>query len=233
MASHELTVLCANVGTKWDAVWVHRLQQMVSENCSVPFQFKVVTNRLGEYPEEWGVPLSRNVVWTRDHHSQIPDSADLVLNTDKPQGCWAKLDFFIDQFGPQPIIALDLDVVILDDIVPLIRKNVHMPMQSPGHGNGSIYSFTPGFTGWKPPKKIPYRARPRGEQEYVQAMTEARPLPDCYSFKTHVASRPGKQPPPGTRIVYFHGRPTPADDKVQDLDWVSRTWRGFDRIERI
>jgi hypothetical protein len=206
---------------------------MVRDTISVPFQFKVVTNRLGDYPEEWGVPLSRDVVWTRDHHSEIPDSKHLILNTDKPQGCWAKLDFFIDQYGPYPIIGLDLDVVVLDDIVPLVRKNVHMPMQSPGHGNGSVYSFTPGFADWRPPLKIPYRARPRGEQEYVQAMTNARPLPDCYSFKIHVASRPDKLPPPGARIVYFHGRPTPADPKLENIGWINRTWRGFDKVERV
>lgn len=233
METPQLTVVCANVGTKWDPVWVYRLQQMVADHCSVPFQFKVVTNRLGDYPEEWGVPLSRDVVWTRDHHSKIPDHENLILNVDKPQGCWAKLDFFLDQFGPAPVIGLDLDVVILDDIVPLVRKNLHMPMQTPGHGNGSVYSFTPGFLGWKPPKQIPYRARPRGEQEYVQEMTQARPLLDCYSFKGHVASRPGKEPPSGTRIVYFHGHPTPASDKLANIGWINRTWKGLDRIERL
>jgi hypothetical protein len=206
---------------------------MVQATISVPFDFKVITTTDDQYPEEWVVPLSRSVIWTDAHHSEIRDQPNLVLNRNKPQGCWAKLDFFIDQYGPNPVIGLDLDVVVLDDIAPLVREELHMPYQTPGNGNGSVYSFTPKKVGWTPPHKIPYRARPRGEQEYVQAMTGAQELPDCHSFKLNVASRPNKEPPPGTRIVYFHGRPTPADDSLQYIHWISKTWKGLDRVERI
>lgn len=229
----KVTVLCANVGNKWFSSWVYRLHQMVEETISVPFDFKVITDNPEYYPEAWVMPLSRRVLWTDDHHSQIPDQPNLILNRAKPQGCWAKLDFFIDQYGPNPVIGLDLDVCILDDIYPLVREELHMPYQTEGHGNGSVYSFTPGKIGWHPPIKIPYRTRPRGEQEYVQNETGAQELPDCYSYKLHVATRPGKQPPPGTRIVYFHGQPTPANDALQNIDWISRTWKGIDRVERI
>jgi hypothetical protein len=205
---------------------------MVEETISVPFDFKVVTDN-DTYPDEWTVPLSRRIFWTTDHHSETRDQPALVMNRDKPQGCWAKLDFFLDQYGPNPVIGLDLDICILDDIFPLVRKEVHMPYQTPGHGNGSVYSFTPGHAGWEPPTKIPYSTRPRGEQEYVQDCTGAKELPDCYSFKLNVASRKDKEPPPNTRIVYFHGRPTPAHDSLQSIHWISRTWKGLDRVERI
>lgn len=235
MDAEALTVLCANVGNKWHQNWVYRLHQMVEQNCSVPFKFYVVTDPFNapKYPEEWVMPLSRTVQWTEDHHSQIPSHENLILNRDKPQGCWAKLDFFIDQYGPDPIIGLDLDICILDDIAPLARTTLHMPIDTGKHLNGSIYSFTPGKAGFKPPRKIPFGQYPRGEQEYVANCTGAQPLPDCHSFKLNVASRPAKEPPPGTRIVFFHGRPTPADDSLQSIHWISRTWKGIERVERI
>ena len=133
----KLTVTCANIGDKWHPVWVDRLYQMVEENCSVPFDFRVITDRPEDYPE-WGVPLSRPIVlvdgvWKRP-------SEKMVLNVHKPQGCWAKLDAFLPHFGPGPVINLDLDCVILDDIAPLIRGSLHMPWQEDKF-NGSVYSF--------------------------------------------------------------------------------------------
>jgi len=231
----DFTLATACVGDKWDPVWVYRLYNMAQAVNKDQFDFKVICEpeKAEILPEEWIVPLSRDIVWTSDHHSKVPDSSKLILNVDKPQGCWAKLDFFIDQFGSSPVLGLDLDVVILEDLRPLLREEVHMPEDAPGHLNGSVYSFTPGKTGWKPPAKIPYRTYPRGEQEYVQNCTGAKPLTDCYSFKNNVASRPGKEPPPGARIVFFHGRPTPATDNLQQFHWISRTWKGLDRVERI
>lgn len=227
------TVACALVGEKWNPVWVYRLKQMLDRTNEGEFDFKVVTDRPDIFPRSWVVPISRDVVYTLDHHSAIGDTDKLVLNVNKPQGCWAKLDFFLDKFGDKPLLGLDLDICVLDDVKPLLRKGVHMPPDAPNHLNGSVYSFTPGHTGWTPPKKIPYVRWPRGEQEYVALCTGARPLPHCYSFKLNVASRPNKEPPPGTRIVFFHGMPTPADDKLQHIHWISRTWKGLERIERV
>lgn len=228
----QITVACALIGNKWPDVWVWRLKRMVEENCSVPFDFKCITDRPENFPG-FGVPFSREIVLTDDHHSRIPNDPRMILNRDKPQGCWAKLDFFKDGFSELPVIGMDLDVVILDDIAPLVRDTLHMPQDTPGHHNGSVYSFTPGSIPEVYPKFIPYREYPRGEQEYVAAAGEAQPLPDCYSFKLHIASRPGKEPPPGTRIVYFHGRPTPATEQMQQYGWISRTWKGLPRLERI
>ncbi|UCF78880.1 MAG: hypothetical protein JSW03_00965 [Candidatus Eiseniibacteriota bacterium] len=226
-----LTVVCTLIGDKWHPVWVHRLHRMVEEHCSIPFDFRVITDRPEAFPE-WGVPFSRPIVevdgvWTK------PDRR-MMMNIHKPQGCWGKLDSFILQVNG-PIIHLDLDCVILDDIAPLIRKNLHMPWQGDKF-NGSVYSFTPDeWSDMVYPQVIPYREYPRGEQEYV---VDAYPgkvqiLHDVYSYKIHVASKYGKQPPEGARIVYFHGYPTPATEAVQDLPWINRTWRGLPRVERV
>lgn len=231
MATNRLTVLCTNVGNKWDPVWVDRLYAMVEEHCSVPFDFRVITDNPELYPD-WGVQLSRPMVWV-DGVWQKPDSR-LMMNINKPQGCWAKLDCFLPTWGGNPVIHLDLDCVILDDIAPLARTQLHMPWQGDKF-NGSVYSFTPNaLTEYVYPQVIPYNIYPRGEQEYVQdTFGNVGILHDCYSYKIHIASRYGKNPPEGTRIIYFHGYPTPASDEVQSLPWVKRSWRGLTRVERI
>jgi hypothetical protein len=211
-------------------VWVERLYQMVREHCSVEFQFKVITDNPDHYGE-WAVPFSREIemtdkVWTKG-------TKTMMMNRGKPQGAWAKCDIFRDGFADGPVINLDLDVVILDDIAPLVRDTLHMPWQGQKH-NGSVYSFTPDERSMIYPHFIPYTQFPRGEQEYVAAAYDGTVgnLPDCYSYKIHIASKYGRQPPEGTRIVYFHGYPTPADDSIQNLEWVRRSWKGLKRIER-
>ena len=229
----KLTVACALIGTKWPDVWVHRLHRMVEEHCSVPFDFKVITDRVSAFPD-WGVPFSREIVWTDNHHSRIPNDPRMILNRDKPQGCWAKTDVFQKGFANTPIICLDLDIVILDDIAPLASDKFGMAHDGQKF-NGSVYSFTESEATKKGYADIlPLAARPRGEQEWVADQVEqVHIVPDCYSFKLQVASRPGKEPPPGTRIVYFHGMPTPASKSVQDIGWISRTWKGLEKLERI
>lgn len=204
---------------------------MVEENCSIPFDFRVITDRPEEYPD-WGVQFSRPVEWV-DEVWTHPDSR-LIMNRGKPQGCWGKLDAFLPTWGNAPIIHFDLDVVILDDIAPLVRYGLHMPWQGTKF-NGSIYSFTPtAATDLVYPPVIPYHVYPRGEQEYVQdTFQDVGVLHDCYSYKLHIASKYGRQPPEGTRVVYFHGYPTPATESVQDIPWVKRSWKGLTRVERI
>lgn len=225
-----LTVACTNIGTKWHPVWVERLHRMVQDNCSVDFDFRVITNNPEDYPGV-AIPLSRDIEWV-DHVHQIDDPR-MVLNRGKPQGCWGKLDAFLPTMGVNPVIHLDLDIVILDDIAPLARQTLHMPNQG-NKFNGSVYSFTP-----SPeieaiyPDRIPYSTHPRGEQEFVQESYPVKELPDCYSYKIHVASRYGRNPPEGARIIYHHGYPTPASESVQDVPWISRTWTGLTKVERI
>lgn len=230
MAGNPLTVLCTNVGDKWDPVWVERLYAMVDEHCSIPFNFRCITDDPDLYPD-WGVPVSRDVVWVPTVWTS--PTPKLVLNVNKPQGCWAKLDAFLPTWGSNPVIHLDLDVVILDDIAPLVRNNLHMPWQGDKF-NGSVYSFTPDFlTESIYPRVIPYNEHPRGEQEYVQeAYGSVGMLHDCYSFKIHIASRPNKEPPEGARIVYMHGYPTPASPTIRQLRWIRDSWGGLEPVER-
>ena len=85
-----LTVACALVGDKWDEVWVHRLERMVEEHCSVPHRFVCISDR--EVMGVETIPLTREVVWTDEPPSQ--NDRRLILDRNKPQGCWAKTDIF-------------------------------------------------------------------------------------------------------------------------------------------
>lgn len=232
MDTEVLTVACALVGKKWEDVWVYRLARMVEENCSVPYRFVCITDR--ELPGIECVPFSREIVWTDDHHSRIRDDERLVLNRNKPQGCWAKLDVFQEGFATGPVICLDLDIVITGDLAELIRDDLHMGYDGVKM-NGSIYSFTPSEqTKALYPAKIPFSTRPRGEQEWAfETYGDTQYLKNTYSFKMQVANRYGKKPPEDAVVVFFHGRPTPADDKLQEIGWISRTWKGLDRSERV
>jgi hypothetical protein len=208
---------------------------MLTEHCR-DFEFKVIVDPDNEkhYPKEWIWPLSREIVWTDVHASRISNSTKMVLNRCKPQGCWGKLDAFLPSFSKKPTIILDLDIVILDDLFPLFETDYGMPVDREGHFNGSVYLFHPGeHSASVYPTKIPYRQYPRGEQEFAADRLKPQVLPDCYSYKAHIASRSGKQPPPGTRIVFFHGYPTPASPSVENINWVNRTWRGLDKHERV
>ncbi len=218
--------VCAKVGKKWPDVWVYRLLAMLEATCSEPFEFYCISEE--PVPGVTTLPLSRELIWTDKHASQLRDSYALQMNETKPQGCWAKLDAFLME-GDDPVVCLDLDVCIVGDPADLVRKDLHM---APGP-NGSVYSFTPSALSAKLyPEKIPFSTRLRGEQEWVaETHGNVQPLKGCYSFKRHLS--PNKPNLPHDAIVvFFHGVPTPAAESVQHLPYVRRSWEGFQRVDR-
>ena len=228
----SITIICALIGDKWPDVWVYRLARMLEAKMTVPYNFRVITDRWEEFPE-WGVEFSREIVWTDDHHSQLPSQDPrMILNRGKPQGCWGKLDGFLPSFGSGPRIIIDLDVVIHECLSKLVSDVPAMPEDSPGHFNGSIYSFTGEVPPGAYPTEIPYGLFPRGEQEYAAAILQPKRLEGCYSFKNDIASRYGTHPPDDAVVTFFHGRPTPAHDALQNVPWISETWKGLDREDR-
>lgn len=215
-----VNVLCANVGWKWHDVWVYRLRNMVSENCSVPFRFICISDHQID-----GI------------HTE--PASPIVLDPNKPQGCWAKLDYFRREItGDDPCIALDLDVTILDDIAPLVREKLHSgqdPRTTERYMNSSVLSWTPSAeTDAIYTDRIPYAEHPRGDQEFIaKRYPDYGILPDVHSYKGKVMTRKDKTPPEGTRIVFFHGWPTPASPVSMQLPWNARTWDRFQVVERL
>lgn len=207
-----LTVLCGNIGWKWPDVWVHRLARMVEKNCSVPYRFICVS----------------------DHEIEGIDTREaspVILDPKKPQGCWVILDYFNREIsGDGPCISLDLDITIIKDLAPLIRKDMECSINPNGGGmNSSVLAWTPSekTDNIRPKRGIPYKEFPQGDQEYISSMVPGHGfLPGCYSYKGHLG--PDKENlPEDTNIVIFHGRPTPATPAVLEHSWNKHTWDGL------
>jgi hypothetical protein len=210
---------------------------MVEENCSVPYDFRCISDHDIEGVET--VPFSRDIQVTEAHHSQTRNSPQMWLNEGKPQGCWAKVDAWLAPLGSFNIL-LDLDVCVVSDlaqiisVVPAGARDCRHTDSKPWL-NGSCISWkSTEHTQAVYPEGIPYQEYPRGEQEYVQAALGGFiPLGGVYSYKCHLTGKTRKVLPDDTVVVFFHGHPTPANDALQEFGWVNRTWRGIERIERI
>lgn len=218
MATEDLTILCGNVGWKWDDVWVHRLRRMVETHCSKPHRFICISDH------------------SIDGITTAP-ARPITLDPNKPQGCWVKTDYFNREIsGDGPCIALDLDVTIVGDIAPLVRDTLHSsqdPRTTDRYMNSSVMSWTPSAaTDSIRPAKIPYDQYPRGDQEYIAASyPDYGILPDCYSYKGHVKGDKDILKA-DTRVVFFHGTPTPASPRPMKHQWNAKSWKGLTPIER-
>jgi len=217
---------------------VKRLQQMVAENCSIPYNFRCISDHEIDGVET--VPFSRDIFITKEHHSQRQDSPQMVLSEGKPQGCWAKVDAW--KLAPTGTfnLLLDLDVCVVGDLAQLARlqpsgaRDCRHTDSTPWL-NGSVISWMSTTTTQAVyPEYIPYVEFPRGEQEYVQkALKKFIPLEGVYSYKCHLTGKTRNKLPEDAVVIFFHGHPTPASNKVQGYSWISRTWKGLDRIERV
>jgi hypothetical protein len=235
----KLNIWCANIGWKWHDNWVYRLQRMVAEHCSVPYRFRCISDH--DIPGVECVPFSREILSTKEHHSEIKNSPHMLMEPNRPQGCWAKVDAWkLAPLGSYNMI-LDLDISIIGDLADLVseepagaRDGRHKPDRP--HLNGSVIAWksTP-ETQAVYPKKIPYVAYPRGEQEYVQnALGGFIPMEGVLSYKMHMTGEQQKDPAAhGIKIVVFHGVPTPANGKLnQRFQWLRDSWEGIERIDR-
>lgn len=233
-----LNVWCGNIGWKWNDVWVHRLKRMVEQNCSVPHTFRCISDH--SIDGVTTVPFSRDIQTTEAHHSQTHNSPQMWLNQGKPQGCWVKTDVWkYAELGSYNIL-LDLDVCVVGDLANLISDEPAAAKDcrhNPGRPwmNGSVIAWQQTErTREVYPNFIPYREYPRGEQEYVQkALGGFIPLEGVYSYKCHLNGKTRQALPEDAVVVFFHGHPTPATETVQNYGWISRTWKGLDRIERV
>lgn len=237
MGTDTLNIWCANIGWKWHDNWVRRLQRMVEQNCSIPYRFRCISDHEIDGVEVQ--PFSREIIKTEHHHSRTRNQPQMVLNEGKPQGCWAKVDVWKAPLGTYNLL-LDLDVCVVSDlaqlvsVVPAAARDCRHTASSPWM-NGSCVSWkSTEHTQNVYPRFIPYREFPRGEQEYVQkALGGFIPFEGVYSFKCHLTGKTRQVLPEDAVVIFFHGHPTPASDKVQDLGWISKTWRGIERIERV
>lgn len=211
---------------------------MVEEHCSVPYRFRCISDH--DIPGVECVPFSREIIESDEHHSHTRNSPHMVMNKGKPQGCWAKVDAWkLAPLGSYNLI-LDLDICITGDIAELIsdepagaRDGRHTEGRPWLNGSVIAWKSTP-ETQAVYPTKIPYAAYPRGEQEYVQKMLGGfKPMLNVASYKCDLSGTHRHKIPERYVIIFFHGQPTPANDELQQYRFVSETWKGIERIERV
>ncbi len=209
-----INVVCIKWGKKYSAKYANNLFSMVSRHLTVPFKFVCLTDNPNGINEEIST-------------APIPDTS--------LTGWWTKLSLFAPNVGIEgPILYMDLDVVIVDNIdcfasakeelltavkwrersilnssIMRFEAGKHVDIYDDFvHQKKEILSFRKGFT--RLPGVI------KNDQEWV---TEKRPdavlWPDewyssykhhCYDKRTDTCSIPD-----GTKIIVFHGTPNPPD----------------------
>lgn len=206
---NEVIVACVNVGDKYPAEYVQRLERMVAAHMSVPHQFWCLTDNptLYKYP----------IVIT-------PNRGGLG-------GWWSKFSLFHPNAFPEGhrIIYLDLDIVVtgsLDELAACRDEFIMIENYSPNKGhaayNSSCMSWTHGgfvsnliHAGWK----NEFMAQTHGDQEVIWMLADghitAWPEPWMPSYKYHCR---GNGLPAAAKLVVFHGDPKPTE--VKD-PWVA------------
>ncbi len=205
----EVIVVCVKWGTKYRASYVNILRNMVRRNLSVPHEFVCFT--------EDGSGLDRDITVR-----PLPDPLE---------GWWNKVSLFRPGLFPQSatVIFLDLDLVIVASINFLLDGGEPFKIVSNferiGMGklktreqckfNSSVMRISPGACDhvfrrfrWR---WLAFRSF-RTDQDWISyCCPDAATFPagKIVSFKRTMDS--GDEPPPGTAIVLFHGRPNPHE----------------------
>lgn len=193
-----LTVVCIKVGTKYNADYVNKLQNMVSRHLTIPHDFICIT----------------------DDHVDVNCKCILPELND---GWWTKLTLFKkDPYGIEgKILFLDLDIVIRENIDCfaqyqsdfIIIKDWLMPMF-----NSSVFLLEAGTRSkvWESYIKDPETAKvyaKGGDQHWITLHAKGETWPDDWikSYKVNNFKEEGK-------IVVFHGNPKPhkCDSWVKD-----------------
>lgn len=235
MTTPPVNVVCMKWGSKYGPHYVNILRAMVRRHLSRPHRFVCLTDdRRGVHPDiecfdlPEGLPEALRPM-RGEHRGDVPRSMPSL-----PERGWLKISLFRPTIGnlTGTTLYLDLDVVIIDDIDPLIDHPGRFCISHdwtwrgmrPETGNSSVMRFEIGahrevyetFVGnWRS-----IVAQHRNDQWFVSAMMRERtfwPLPWCVSFKRHCVPPAPLQlirepsPPEGARIVIFHGRPDPPD----------------------
>jgi len=196
------------------------LHSMVCEYLRIPFRFVCLSDLKN--------PKLPGVEW-------IPLTCDW-------QGWWSKLELFRPEvfLVGNRVLYFDLDTIILGDLYDIANRTEEFvgigdfykrPPQQPEIGFGSgMMLWTAGIE-TQLYSAFQHRFRhsiPGGDQEWIQTMLTRKPflweflVPDqVVSYKVHCRHR---IPPPGARVVCFHGYPKPS--QVTDI-WVKKTRTRF------
>lgn len=233
-----LTVVCWQWGPKYGAAHVLRLRSMVGRNLQVPHQFVCITDR-AQRPYYDG-----------------PADVRFAPMPDVPAGARAEsrrlwiLSRQASELGSR-ILNLDVDLVIVDDIGPLVDRPepfVIWQSESVGpHGyalNPSVMLLNAGHLDgiWQSFKRDPAGALAKakadgftGSEQAVIGSHFREALPPVWTAADGIVSYRGlvarhdavdRPLPAGARLVSFHGPRDPGDPALQErAPWIKQHWR--------
>lgn len=204
------------VGGEYNVEHVIKLKNMLDNTMKEDFEFYCITDSLGRFQ------LNEHGIKT------------LIIEHDWPKW-WPKIEMFRhhEELQTGPVLYLDLDTVVVDDLSHFFREKVsmavlkdqlHYKRRKKAYGSGVIL-FEPSECHFiyeefiKKPKHYIEKHSVGGDQHFLEEVVDdAQYLQDLFpsqlfSYKINLCKdRKGngfKGVPKGARIVYFHGKPRP------------------------
>lgn len=231
-----LTVLTWKWGNKFAPHFVNRLRAMLERHLHIPHELALVTDNA------FGI----------DHRVRIVPLPERYRDTPR---CRRRMQQFSTDFtdftvGAERILSIDLDVVITDDITPIVDRDEPLVLWRVGYAgvySGSFVMYDSGALNdlWlrfaADPVGYPKQAWPTGigsDQAMLNYWLGRTPVPHWterdgfvtyfgrgYERLAHRGVGPS-QPnlPPGARIVVFGSDDIPAMESGA-FPWVTKHWR--------
>lgn len=206
-----MNILCCCTGTKYNDDWVYRLRDMVG-------------------PVDRFVCISDREI----------DGIEVIQATPTLKGWWAKLDYFRPGLFEGPCISLDLDITVTGDVTELAREELTAARETKRRRkmNSSVMAWVPSEKTdriWTPtPDAAPEfdkhnKTQFFGDQTYIAHMHPDYKLfgDEVMMFRKHL-DWGEKELTDATKVVFFNGEPKPHRDIVQQFDWNSKTFEGYE-----
>ncbi|MFI3301418.1 MAG: hypothetical protein R3Y28_08390 [Candidatus Gastranaerophilales bacterium] len=236
-------IICMKWGDKFGAEYVNKLYNMVQNNLTIPHRFICFTDNSEGLHE--GI--------------EVRDLPGMDLDEKLPERGWRKLTVFQEQLADLKgqALFLDLDVVITDNIDKFFEVEGEFVIikdwdfENDIIGNSSVFRFDIG----KYPDVLTnfiengedIRKTHRNEQAYLSHAIHQKgilkywPAEWCVSFKRNCLQKfplnffLEPKLPANTKILIFHGRPTPEQAfkgycgkmgmrYVKPTKWLSKYW---------
>lgn len=215
--------ICTKWGSKYPAADVNRLYRAVARVMKEPFRFFCVTD------DGTGIEAPVEVLPIPD----LPVIGNHVLNRG-----WRKLTLFSPALTQVqgPTLYLDLDMVIVDTLVPfftdghafcVIKDYKRLRYRNHWSGNTSVFIYRAGYD-YGVYRRLAelgdeVQQRYRNEQEFLSDVMRGQgelrywPKSWCPSYKYHcvppfpLSLWQTPRPPEGAKVIVFHGRPKPEE----------------------
>jgi hypothetical protein len=164
--------------------------------------------------------------------TDIPDEVDCqthLLEHDWP-GWWSKIEVF-GYHGP--VIYLDLDTIIIDDLrwlAEIAHRQPFVMLRDFYRGKTDPFARGSGIMTWagdmswilrlfdEGPDAYIAKFKGRGDQGFLESVARAEPLQDLAPHKL-ISFKVDKKPTVKTSVVVFHGRPRPWQQ--QDIPYMA------------